>query len=604
MIQRILARRYELQELIGGGGMADVYKAQDKLLDRAVAVKILHQQYANDGEFVEKFRQEAMAAAKLAHPNIVNIYDVGEDEGSQYIVMEYVSGPTLKEVIQQKGCLEPVEAVRIAKEIASALESAHRHNIVHCDIKPHNILMMPDGHVKVTDFGIARAVSSSTMTYSGSVMGSVHYFSPEQAKGTVITTKSDVYALGVVLYEMLTGQLPFNGETSVSIALKHLQDDPVPIRQLNPSIPPVLEAIVQKAMSKDPADRPSSTELYADLNQARSMLSDRGGIQEAANDPFATRMIPRITPEMMAEQRSERPQSPSAGRGGYQSQYEPQEEKSIFKSKGFIAVLVGILLMGFFVGSFLSFGKFWSSAEINVPDVVGKSSVVAQQILEDKNLRVKLVESNDDSVPAGQVISQYPEAGATVKEQRLVTITVSKGGQELTMPDLKSMSRSNAEEKLTKMGLKIGSVFEENSKEAAGTVISQDPRSGAKITKGQTVDITVSLGEKKKEVTVQNYSGLSVDSARSNLEANGLSVGGVSEQSSSQPKGTVIGQSPAAGSALAEGGSVSLIVSSGASSASTDSSAKQESTNQAPTPSAATSKGKTDASKSGITDAQ
>lgn len=604
MIQRILARRYELQELIGGGGMADVYKAQDKLLDRAVAVKILHQQYANDGEFVEKFRQEAMAAAKLAHPNIVNIYDVGEDEGSQYIVMEYVSGPTLKEVIQQKGCLEPVEAVRIAKEIASALESAHRHNIVHCDIKPHNILMMPDGHVKVTDFGIARAVSSSTMTYSGSVMGSVHYFSPEQAKGTVITTKSDVYALGVVLYEMLTGQLPFNGETSVSIALKHLQDEPVPIRQLNPSIPPVLEAIVQKAMSKDPADRPSSTELYADLNQARSMLSDRGGIQEAANDPFATRMIPRITPEMMAEQRSERPQGPSAGRGGYQSQYEPQEEKSIFKSKGFIAVLVGILLMGFFVGSFLSFGKFWSSAEINVPDVVGKSSVVAQQILEDKNLRVKLVESNDDSVPAGQVISQYPEAGATVKEQRLVTITVSKGGQELTMPDLKSMSRSNAEEKLTKMGLKIGSVFEENSKEAAGTVISQDPRSGSKITKGQTVDITVSLGEKKKEVTVQNYSGLSVDSARSNLEANGLSVGGVSEQSSSQPKGTVIGQSPAAGSALAEGGSVSLIVSSGASSASTDSNAKQESTNQAPTPSAATSKGKTDASKSGITDAQ
>lgn len=604
MIQRILARRYELQELIGGGGMADVYKAQDRLLDRAVAVKILHQQYANDGEFVEKFRQEAMAAAKLAHPNIVNIYDVGEDEGSQYIVMEYVSGPTLKEVIQQKGCLEPVEAVRIAKEIASALESAHRHNIVHCDIKPHNILMMPDGHVKVTDFGIARAVSSSTMTYSGSVMGSVHYFSPEQAKGTVITTKSDVYSLGVVLYEMLTGQLPFNGETSVSIALKHLQDEPVPIRQLKPSIPPVLEAIVQKAMSKDPMDRPSSTELYADLNQAKAMLSDRGGIQEAANDPFATRMIPRITPEMMAEQRSERPQNPAVGRGGYQSQYEPQEEKSIFKSKGFIAVLVGILLMGFFVGSFLSFGKFWSSAEINVPDVVGKSSVVAQQILEDKNLRVKIVESNDDSVPAGQVISQYPEAGATVKEQRLVTITVSKGGQELTMPDLKSMSRSNAEEKLTKMGLKIGSVFEENSKEAAGTVISQDPRSGSKITKGQTVDITVSLGEKKKEVAVQNYSGLSVDSARSNLEANGLSVGGVSEQSSSQPKGTVIGQSPAAGSTLAEGGSVSLIVSSGAA-ASTSSNAKQEdSTNQAPTPSAATSKGKTDSSKSGITDAQ
>lgn len=600
MIQRILARRYELQELIGGGGMADVYKAQDKLLDRAVAVKILHQQYANDAEFVEKFRREATAAAKLAHPNIVNIYDVGEDGGSQYIVMEYVSGPTLKEVIQQKGCLEPIEAVRIAKEIASALESAHRNNLVHCDIKPHNILVMPDGHIKVTDFGIARAVSASTMTYSGSVMGSVHYFSPEQAKGTVITTKSDVYSLGVVLYEMLTGQLPFNGETSVSIALKHLQEEPVPIRQLNPSIPPVLEAIVQKAMSKDPADRPSSTELYADLNQAKAMLADRGISQEAvSNDPFATRMIPRITPEMMAEQRSECPaKNPTGSRGDYQPQYQPQEEKSIFKSKSFIAVLVGILFMGFFVGSFLSFGKFWSSAEINVPDVVGKSSVVAQQILEDKNLRVKIVEANDDSVPAGQVVSQYPEAGAKVKEQRLVTITVSKGGQELTMPDLKSMSRSNAEEKLKKMGLKIGAVFEENAKEPAGTVINQDPRSGSKITKGQTVDITVSLGEKKKEVTVQNYTGLSVDSAKSNLEANGLSLGGISEETSTKPKGTVIGQSPAAGSTTTEGGSVSLIISSGSSGG-----AKADS-NQAPTPSAATAKGKTDAGKSSTGAAQ
>ena len=600
MIQRILARRYELQELIGGGGMADVYKAQDKLLDRAVAVKILHQQYANDAEFVEKFRREATAAAKLAHPNIVNIYDVGEDGGSQYIVMEYVSGPTLKEVIQQKGCLEPIEAVRIAKEIASALESAHRNNLVHCDIKPHNILVMPDGHIKVTDFGIARAVSASTMTYSGSVMGSVHYFSPEQAKGTVITTKSDVYSLGVVLYEMLTGQLPFNGETSVSIALKHLQEEPVPIRQLNPSIPPVLEAIVQKAMSKDPADRPSSTELYADLNQAKAMLADRGTSQEAvSNDPFATRMIPRITPEMMAEQRSERPANkPIGSREDYQPQYQPQEEKSIFKSKSFIAVLVGILLMGFFVGSFLSFGKFWSSAEINVPDVVGKSSVVAQQILEDKNLRVKIVEANDDSVPAGQVVSQYPEAGAKVKEQRLVTITVSKGGQELTMPDLKSMSRSNAEEKLKKMGLKLGAVFEENSKEPAGTIINQDPRSGSKITKGQTVDITVSLGEKKKEITVQNYTGLSVDSAKSNLEANGLSLGGISEEASTRPKGTVIGQSPSAGSTTTEGGSVSLIISSGSSGG-----AKSDS-NQAPTPSAATAKGKTDAGKSSTGAAQ
>lgn len=591
MIQRILARRYELQEMIGGGGMADVYKAHDRLLDRAVAVKILHQQYANDAEFVEKFRREATGAAKLAHPNIVNIYDVGEEAGSQYIVMEYVSGPTLKEVIQQKGCLEPFEAVRIAKEIASALESAHRNNLVHCDIKPHNILVMPDGHVKVTDFGIARAVSASTMTYSGSVMGSVHYFSPEQAKGTAITTKSDVYSLGVVLYEMLTGELPFNGETSISIALKHLQEEPVPVRQLRPSIPPVLEAIVQKAMSKDPLTRPGSTELYEDLNQAKGMLADRtAGEGAGAQDPFATRVIPRITPEMMTAQ-PEASGQPRTSREYYQPEQSGlQEGTSIFKSKKFIAGLVAILMMGFFVGSFLSFGKFWSSAEIDVPDVVGKSSIVAQQMLEDKNLRVKLVESNDDSVPAGQVISQYPEAGARVKEQRLVTITVSKGGEELTMPDLKSMSRSNAEEKLKKMGLKVGAVFEENAKEPAGTVIGQDPRSGSKITKGQSVDITVSLGEKKKDVTVQNYAGLSVESAKSNLEANGLSLGGVTEEASSKPKGTVIGQSPAAGTALTEGGSVSLVISSGRA-------AEPEQQPSAPTESPATAKQKTDSSK-------
>lgn len=591
MIQRILARRYELQEMIGGGGMADVYKAHDRLLDRAVAVKILHQQYANDAEFVEKFRREATGAAKLAHPNIVNIYDVGEEAGSQYIVMEYVSGPTLKEVIQQKGCLEPFEAVRIAKEIASALESAHRNNLVHCDIKPHNILVMPDGHVKVTDFGIARAVSASTMTYSGSVMGSVHYFSPEQAKGTAITTKSDVYSLGVVLYEMLTGELPFNGETSISIALKHLQEEPVPVRQLRPSIPPVLEAIVQKAMSKDPLTRPGSTELYEDLNQAKGMLADRtAGEGAGAQDPFATRVIPRITPEMMTAQ-PEASGQPRTSREYYQPEQSGlQEDTSIFKSKKFIAGLVAILMMGFFVGSFLSFGKFWSSAEIDVPDVVGKSSIVAQQMLEDKNLRVKLVESNDDSVPAGQVISQYPEAGARVKEQRLVTITVSKGGEELTMPDLKSMSRSNAEEKLKKMGLKVGAVFEENAKEPAGTVIGQDPRSGSKITKGQSVDITVSLGEKKKDVTVQNYAGLSVESAKSNLEANGLSLGGVTEEASSKPKGTVISQSPAAGTALTEGGSVSLVISSGRA-------AEPEQQPSAPTESPATAKQKTDSSK-------
>ncbi|WP_297569896.1 Stk1 family PASTA domain-containing Ser/Thr kinase [uncultured Anaerovibrio sp.] len=570
MIDRVLARRYKILENVGGGGMADVYKAYDQLLDRTVAVKVLHAQFANDVEFIEKFHREAKGAAKLAHPNIVNIYDVGEDEGSHFIVMEYVGGKTLKEYIQQQGCLEPVEATRIAKEIASALEAAHKNNLVHCDIKPHNILVMEDGHIKVTDFGIARAVSSSTMTYDGDVMGSVHYFSPEQAKGTAITTKSDVYSLGVVLYEMLTGTLPFNGETPVSIALKHLQDVPVSIRQIKPSVPPVLEAVVQKAMNKEPMLRPDSTELFLDLEQAQAMIEGKASMTTAVGqpkpDPFATQVIQRVTPDMM------QPANPpvytrQGAEYGHDYANEPiefdQSAGGGIKSRKFIIGLLLILIAGFFVGTFMFYGNFWSSVEVEVPNVVGKSEAVAQQMLEDKNLRVKIADVNDTDVPAGKVVSQYPEAGTVVKEQRQIVISISRGGEELTMPDLRSMSRANGEAKLKKMGLKIGLVYEEESKEPAGTILTQDPRAGSKIAKGQSVDFTVSKGEKKSGITLPDYSGMSVESVRSNLEANKLKLGTISQKASSQPSGTVIGQSPTAGSEAKEGEAVNIVVSIG-----------------------------------------
>nr|MBP8599431.1 serine/threonine protein kinase [Selenomonas sp.] len=288
MNQRVLDQRYELQELIGGGGMADVYKARDLLLDRPVAVKILHEQFKSDTEFINRFHREAQAAARLSHPNIVNIFDVGVTGEAHYIVMEYVPGSTLKDKIKQEGHLSVNASLRIASDIARALSHAHTNNLVHCDIKPHNILMMADGSAKVADFGIARAVTESTMTYSGNVVGSVHYFSPEQAKGTMITPKSDVYSLGVVLYEMLTGQLPFNGETPVSIAMKHLQEEPVSVRQLDPSIPPVVEAIVSRAMSKDPAIRPGSDELVHDIAQAEQMLGGGTGYAAPQQDLYAT----------------------------------------------------------------------------------------------------------------------------------------------------------------------------------------------------------------------------------------------------------------------------------------------------------------------------
>ena len=477
MIKRVLDQRYELQELIGGGGMADVYRAQDLLLNRPVAVKILHEQFKSDTEFINKFNREAQAAARLSHPNIVNIFDVGVMDDAHYIVMEYVPGRTLKDRIKQEGHLSVGDALQVAKDIARALAHAHANNLVHCDIKPHNILMMPDGSAKVADFGIARAVTESTMTYTGNVVGSVHYFSPEQAKGTLITPKSDVYSLGVVLYEMLTGALPFTGETPVSIAMKHLQEEPVSVRQLDPDIPPVVEAIVARAMSKDPAMRPAAAEFMHDIQQAEQMLGAGQGFGPAAPaDPFATQVLPRVEePAEPVLSRRERHQAAS-----YEDE-EPEQEKSIFKSKAFIAGLIMVLVMGFFAGAFMSYGKFWSTAEVVVPDVTGKQMTLARQILEDKKLRVNVAETYDASVPAGTVVSQNPEAGAKVKEERLVTIYVSKGGESLEMPDLKGLSRKDAEEKLTKMGLKIGSIYERNSDEEAGTVIATDPRAGSKI---------------------------------------------------------------------------------------------------------------------------
>jgi len=545
MVHRILHQRYELQELIGGGGMADVYRARDKLLDRPVAVKILHEQFRSDREFIDKFHREAQAAARLSHANIVNIYDVGVEGDEHYIVMEYVPGSTLKDLIRQQGHLPADQALHIAGDIARALSHAHANNLVHCDIKPHNILMMPDGSAKVADFGIARAVTESTMTYTGNIVGSVHYFSPEQAKGTMITPKSDVYALGVVLYEMLTGVLPFTGETPVSIAVQHLQDMPRSVREIDPSLPPIVEAIVSRTMNKAPEDRPTSAELVEELRQAEQVISS-GHVTEP--DPYATQVMPRVRQADVERVRQQEDFDEDA-----------EEESSIFKSKKFVAGLLVVLLMGFFAGAFMSFGKFWSTAEVTVPDVTGKPMALARQILEDQKLRVNIAEVYDATVPAGTVVSQTPEAGSKVKEERMVTINVSRGGEELEMPDLLGLDRADAEIKLKKMGLKLGSVYEKFSDEEEGTVIGQEPRSGTKISKGQTIDITISKGKKVKKVNVPNVKGGTLSAAESTLRSRGLSVN-VEKRESSQAPGTVISQSPAAESEVDSGITVTLVV--------------------------------------------
>ena len=552
MVERVLDGRYALEALVGSGGMADVYRAKDQLLERTVAVKILHQQYENDTEFITRFQREAKAAARITHPNIVNVYDVGVAEGRHYIVMEYVPGRTLKERIKEEGPVPVPQALQIARQIAGALAQAHANNLVHCDIKPHNILVMPDGNVKVADFGIARAVTESTMTYNDNIMGSVHYFSPEQARGTMITPKSDVYSLGVLLYEMLSGRIPFDGNTAVSIARKHLEEDPQPLHMIASGIPPVVEALVTRMMAKDPAQRPDSSMLVQDIVRAEQMMrSDTEALP--AFDPDATRVLtPVEAQEIGALAEAEEDAVPQEG-----------EERPFFRTKKFKFGLLLILLLGFFTGFFLSFGKFWSSVEITVPDVTGKQMTLARQILEDQHLRVTVAETYDASVPVGVVVSQTPEAGTMVKEERAITIYVSKGGEELEMPNLRGLNQSDAIDKLQQMGLRLGSAYETFSDEDSGTVISQDPRSGTRISKGQTVDITVSKGQKIKKVSVPDVKGVPVDRARTIIEGSSLSVGGTSEQESTQAAGTVVSQSPAAGTEVDAGSSVRLVVSSG-----------------------------------------
>lgn len=553
----LLGNRYELVERIGDGGMAEVYRAHDKMLDRFVAVKILHPQFTSDEAFVKRFRREAQGAAKLSHPNIVSIYDVGECDGKYYIVMEYVKGETLKDKIKREGPLPINTALQIAEEIASALENAHANNLVHCDIKPHNILLNETGHVKVADFGIARATSSSTITYTGSVVGSVHYFSPEQAKGHTISPKSDIYSLGIVMYEMLTGQVPFNGETAVSIAIKHLQEAPIPPHELRKDIPPLVEAIILKAMDKNPDNRFSSTELIRELERAKVKPFDKVNIP--VDDPFATRVL---TNEEMQQLQNIEPvsQPPQKKQSDVKPSYQPppapaeKEKSSGFFNKKFAFSVIVILILGFCIGAFLSYGDFWSNKTVTVPNVVGMSQAQAEETLKAENLRVEIAETFDDKTEAGKVVSQTPEAGKTVKENRLITIYISKGGEEVTMPNITGMMQSEAQSQLAKLGLKIGQVSEEYSDKPQGTVLRQSVAANDKTTKGSAVNITVSRGKEVTKTAVPDVVGMSVDAAKSALSAQGFTV------SASADSGQVTAQSIPGGSQAASGTTIELTV--------------------------------------------
>lgn len=563
----LLDNRYELIERIGDGGMAEVYRAHDKMLDRFVAIKILHPQFTSDESFVTRFRREAQGAAKLSHPNIVSIYDVGSSDGKYYIVMEYIKGETLKDKINREGPLPLDVTLRIVQEIAEALENAHANHLVHCDIKPHNILINEAGHVKVADFGIARATSSSTITYTGSIVGSVHYFSPEQAKGHTISPKSDIYSLGVVMYEMLTGRVPFTGETAVSIAIKHLQEAPIAPHELRPDIPPLVEAIVLKAMDKNPDNRFSSTELIKEIEQAKRKPFAKVNIP--TEDPFATRVLTADEMEQLQNINIETPKSEV--KPAYKVQPQKKIENAVTKksgssffSKKFGISLIVILILGFMVGAFLSYGDFWSTKTVTVPNVVGMSQAQAEETLKAENLRVEVAETFDESVPAGKVASQTPEAGKNVKENRLVTIYISKGGEEISMINLVGMTQTEAESQLANLKIKIGQVTSEYSDKPAGTILQQSIKANDKVKKGASVDIVVSKGKEIKKVAVPNVIGQSVDTAKASLEAQGFKV------NASASSGSVTAQSIPAGSQIDTGSVIELTVSENVANKNTD----------------------------------
>ena len=550
---KILGNRYEIIEKVGNGGMATVYKAEDKVLKRNVAVKVLKDEFTTDEEFIKRFEIEAQSAARLTHPNIVSIYDVGSEDNLYYIVMELIRGKTLKEIIvEERGPLPWKWSVNVAIQIASALEMAHKNNIIHRDIKPHNIIITEDGIAKVTDFGIAKAVSNSTITAFGTTIGSVHYFSPEHARGGFTDAKSDLYSLGVVMYEMVTGRVPFDADTPVSVALKHMQEEPEEPIELNPNLPSAVNRIIMKALKKDTTLRyQSATDMLADLRQA--LKNPNGDFVEDKNYD-ATAKTQKINTDL------------------YGNLVEDDNQKRGKKNNKFVAfikrhkvfsTLIGlILLFAISLGGTLAYLNITNPAEVELPELVGMSKEEAQKTAEDLKLvfEVSSEEYNKD-VPEGYVISQDPTyiADYNVKEGSTVKVVISKGQEKTTVPKVVGMTRQEAVDALEEANLKAEIVEETSRTVEEGYVISQEVEAESEAYAGDTIKIHVSTGTGIKQVTVQNVVGQTEADAKSTLEGQGLKVT-VNYAEATSNDGKVTAQSVAGGTTVDEGTTITLTV--------------------------------------------
>lgn len=586
-IGTLIGGRYEIVDKIGTGGMADVFRARDHRLNRFTAIKILKNEYSQDTKFVTKFRQEAQAIACLSHPNVVGVYDVGEEDEMHYIVMEFVDGITLKKYIEKKGKLSVRESVGIALQIANGLEAAHSNHIIHRDIKPQNILISKDGTAKVSDFGIAKAASSNTIT--ASTMGSVHYISPEQARGGFSDEKSDIYSLGVTMYEMLSGTLPFTGESAVAVALSHIQEDSTPLAAIDATIPRGLSNIVAKCMQKKTELRyPSAADLIADLKMFLQDPSGEYGIIRPLYENSDTIFIDKVTKPVSGKtapvkRDEEEPEEEEEG------DVDPKLEKALIIGSIVVAAIIGIVII-YLLGKFIG---LWGGAsapepeptpttpavveESNLPQSTdGKEKTVVPEIaglvkdaaiveLENNDLQYKFTEQESDTVTSGQVIGTNPEIGSSVDVGTKIEVYISVGPERVPLPSVMGYSYEDAKSALEEKGFVVrrGSTVYSDSIEA-GLVAYSDPKSGAKVVPNSTITLYISKGKENTDVSVPDLIGDTKSVARSKLKRKGLKLGTVtSNYSSTVEKNRVCVQSKLSGSMVPKGTSVDITLSLG-----------------------------------------
>lgn len=552
MIGKLFNQRYQIIEKLGAGGTAIVYRGQDTLLNRAVTIKILREEYAGNNDFVRRFRHEAQAVASLSHPNIVAVYDVGFEENMHYIVMEFVEGESLKEYIKRKGVLKLSEACNIITQILAGVQHAHEHGIIHRDIKPHNILLGKDGRAKVTDFGIAVGMSDVTLTYNTSsrIMGSVHYISPEQVQGTAVTEKSDIYSAGVIFYEMLTGRLPFVGETPISIAMQHVQGELILPHQVNPDVPMGISYVVMRAMRKNPETRYASASEMAEAVRAAYQGSMDGVPVEAPTDE------PVVVSQRKRQQKKEE--------HNYPDEEAKRSARRFTAGRVVLFALAAVLVVGIVWMAGRLFDALNREETVTVPYVVGMTQEQAETALIDRQLVPVVVEKNSTTVASGLVITQSVAAEQEVSPGREIEITVSLGEPLIDVPSLVGSSQRIAEMTLTNLGLLYVVNTEYNEEIPEGQVIMQSPDENAQVAAGSTVTLLVSLGKEPVKFSMQPLVGKTLEEAQAYIEENGLVLTIVTPTASYEyEENVVVTQSLAPGTEVETGDEIELTVSEG-----------------------------------------